>query len=468
MTIHNRTPSPDSTSADPAADLRAAVTGLVVRPGEPGFERATPWNVAVPSNPYAVVFVESAADVAATLRIAERHGLTVGVQATGHGALPIDQGSILVHTGQLGHCEIDADARTARVGAGVKWQQVIEAAAPHGLAALAGSAPRVGVVGFLTGGGIGPLVRTVGLSSDRVRSFELVTGQGEVLHVTPDNHAELFWGLRGGKGTLGIVTAVEIDLLPIAGFYGGAIYFDGSDAPAVLRAWRDWSLDLPEHANTSIALLQLPPLPDVPPPLAGKLTIAVRYASLADPAEAETLIAPIRAVATPVIDIVAPMPYAAMGAIHADPVDPMPTFERSTLLGELDDSILNALISLAGPGSQSPQVVVEVRRLGGAMSRPAAQRSAFSHRSAGYNLMVIGALVPPIAEHVPPHAGAIMDAVAPWSVGELPNFAPGSDAARLTRCYDEDTLVWLSALAEQHDPAGVLRVGQVVRVVAPA
>ena len=204
--------TPNSTGTDPVADLRAAVAGLVVRPGEPGFERAIPWNVAASTNPRAAVFVESPADVAATLRIAAQHGLTVAVHATGHGALPLDQGSILVHTGALSELVIDPQARTARVGAGVKWQRVIEDAAPHGLAGLAGSAPDVGVVGFITGCGIGPFVRTVGLSSDHVRSFELVTGQGEILHVTPENHAELFWGLRGGKATLGIVTSVEIDL----------------------------------------------------------------------------------------------------------------------------------------------------------------------------------------------------------------------------------------------------------------
>ncbi|MCZ4551959.1 FAD-binding oxidoreductase [Gordonia rubripertincta] len=461
-------PTPHSTNADPTAELQAAVAGLVTRPGEPGSERAIPFNIAVPVDPCAIVFPESAADVAATLRIAERHGLTVGVQSTGHGALPIDKSTILVHTAGLGGLDIDVAARTARVGAGVRWQQVIDAAAPHGLAALAGSAPGVGVIGFLTGGGIGPLVRSVGLSSDHVRSFELVTGQGEILLVSPENHAELFWGLRGGKGTLGIVTSVEIDLLPISEIYGGAIYFDGSDAPAVLRAWREWSVDLPEHATTSIAFLQLPPLPAVPPPLAGKLTFAVRYASLAEHADAEALIAPIRAVAEPLIDIVGPMPYAALGAIHADPVDPMPVHEDSTLLGEFGDEAVEALIALAGPNAQSPQVVVEVRLLGGAMSRPAAQRSAFCHRGAAYNLTTIGVLAPPIAEHVAPHAAAIMDSVAPWSMGQLPNFSPGSDPARLARCYDEDTLAWLSALADQHDPAGVLRVGQVVRAISPA
>lgn len=460
--------TPNNTGTDPAAELRAAVACVVARPGEPGFERAIPWNVAVPIDPYAAVFVESAADVAATLRIAAQHGFTVGVHATGHGALPLDQGSILVHTSALSDLRIDPQARTAHVGAGVKWQQVIDAAAPHGLAGLAGSAPDVGVVGFITGCGIGPFVRTVGLSSDHVRSFELVTGQGEILHVTPENHAELFWGLRGGKSTLGIVTSVEIDLLPIAEFYGGALYFDGSDAAAVVRAWRDWSINLPEHANTSIALLQLPPLPDVPPQLAGKLTVSVRYASLADPATAEALIAPLRTVATPLIDAVAVMPYAAMGAIHADPVDPMPTFEGATLLGEFNDTALNSLLSLAGPGSHSPQVVVEVRRFGGAMSRPAAHRSAFCHRDAAYHLFTVGVLAPPVAEQVAPHAAAIVAALEPWTIGELPNFDPGTGPGRLARCYDEDTLAWLSALADRHDPAGVLRVGQVVRVAIPA
>ena len=459
------TTTTESTHADPATELRAAVSGVVAGPADPDYARATPWNVSVPSEPCAVVFATSAADVAATLRVAERLRLTVAVQATGHGALPIDSGTILVHTAELNGCVVDPQTRTARVGAGVRWQQVIDAAAAHGLAALAGSAPHVGVIGFLTGGGIGPLVRSVGLSSDHVRSFELVTGRGEVLQVTPDNHAELFWGLRGGKGTLGIVTSVEIELLPISEIYGGAVYFDGSDAADVLRVWRDWSAALPEDTNTSIALLQLPPLPGVPPQLAGRLTLAVRYASLAEPTAAEALFAPIRTAATPLIDAVAPMPYAAMGAIHADPVDPMPTHERSTLLGELSDDAIDALIALTGPESGSPQVVVELRLLGGAMSRPAAQRSAFCHRSASFNLMVVGALVPPIAEHVPAHASAVLDAVAPWSVGELPNFAPGTGPARLARCYDEDTLVWLGALAEQHDPHGLLRVGQVVRSV---
>src|SRR5690606_18447476 len=135
----------------------------------------------------------------------------------------------LVQTSAMKHCDVDRRARTARVGAGARWQDVIDAAAPHGLAPVAGSAPGVGVVGYLTGGGIGPLVRSVGLSSDHVRSFDVVTGEGRLFRATPHENADLFWGLRGGKATLGIVVGAEIDLLPIPEFYGGAVYFDGPD-----------------------------------------------------------------------------------------------------------------------------------------------------------------------------------------------------------------------------------------------
>jgi FAD/FMN-containing dehydrogenase len=458
-------PTPTETAGtDAVTALRAAVAGLVAAPGEPGYERAMPWSVAVPVTPCAVVIAADADDVAATVQIAAVHGLTVAVAATGHGAVPVDETSILVHTSALTECAVDPAGRTARVGAGLTWQTVMDAATPHGLAPLVGSSPAVGVVGFLTGCGIGPLVRTFGLSSDHVRAFELVTGSGEQLRVTPDEHAELFWGLRGGKGTLGIVTAVEIDLMPLSQFYGGALYFDGADADAVLRAWRDWSADLPEHTNTSIAFLQLPPLPDVPPPLAGKFTVAVRYTSVADPADAAQLLAPMRAVAHPIIDMVDVMPYAAIGAVHADPVQPMPATEQHILLADLPDAALDTLLTGAGPQSGSPQVVVEIRRLGGAFARPAAIDSAFCQRDAQYTLLAIGVLAPEIAAIVPVHAAGLMSVMQPWSTGgQLPNFGASADPERIARYYDEDTRHWLAALADQHDPAGVLRVGQVMR-----
>lgn len=438
--------------------LRDHVSAPVAFPGEGVYERVMPWNVAVPVRPAAVVIVTGATDVADVMRFAAPRGLRVAVQATGHGAVPIGADTILVLTSGLTGCVVDAANRTARVGSGVRWQQVIDAATPHGLAPLCGSAPGVGVVGYLTGGGIGPLVRTVGVASDYVRAFELVTGSGDVLRVTPDEYADLFWGLRGGKAMLGIVTSVEFELLPITEFYGGAVYFDGAHTAKVMKAWQRWSAVLPESVNTSIAVQQLPPMPGIPEPLAGRVTVAVRYAALGDFADAERLLAPMRAVAPAVLDTVGVLPYAAIGVVHADPVDPMPVYEGHALLRELTPAAIDELIAAAGPAANSPQTIVELRMLGGAMARERVHRSAFCHRDAAYALTTIGVLAPPTGDVVVGHAASLVAALAPWSTGgQLPNFAASADDGRLARCYSEDTLHWLRALARRYDPAGVMR-----------
>jgi hypothetical protein len=468
-TVASSTASTDEVDLEP---LRALLSGSLALPGEPGYELATPWNVAVPVLPLVVVLPESAEDIAAAVRFAGTAGLRVAVTRTGHGAIPLDAAAgsdvLLVHTGRLDECTVHVDERWARVGAGVIWQQVIDGATPHGLAPLAGSAPGVGVVGFLTGGGLGPLVRTYGVSSDHVRAFDVVTGDGQIRRATPTEHPELFWGLRGGKSTLGIVTAVEIDLLPLASIYGGALYFDGADAPAVVHAWQRWTAGLPESANSSLAILQLPPLPQVPPPLAGRLTVAVRFAFAGDPDAGALTLEPMRQVATPLIDMVAPMPYTAIGAIHADPVDPTPTHEAATLLADFPAEAAEALLAVAGPGAGSRQTIVELRHLGGALGRAPQQSSAFCQRNARFSMLAIGVLAPPEADAVAADGVALVAALAPWSTGRaLANFAPSSDPERVALSYDEETLRRLGALAEQYDPTGVLRIGQVVRGAGP-
>ena len=442
--------------------LRHRISGSLALPGEPGYDLAAPFNVAVPMAPAAVVAAANADDIAETVRFANDNGLRVLPQRTGHGALKMDlEDVLLVHTAQLDELKIDPVGKRARIGAGVIWQQVLDAAAPHGLAPLVGSAPGVGVVGFLTGGGVGPLVRTYGLASDTVLAFEVVTGDGRLLRVTPEEHADLFWGLRGGKHTLGIVTAVEIALLNLTTVHGGAIYFDGTDASGVLHTWREWAQTLPEHANTSIALLQLPPLPGVPEPLAGRFTVAVRFTSIAEADECNALLAPVRAAATPLIDTIGELPHAAIGAVHADPVDPMPVLETSGLLDELTPEAIDTLLSVAGPEADSPQVIVELRLLGGALAREPEHTSAFCHRDAAFSLLVIGV---PMMPGVPEHNAAVHAAMRPHLTGnEFPNFGAAVGEARMARVYTENTRTWLAALAERHDPKGVLRVGQTVR-----
>ncbi|TPG34474.1 hypothetical protein [Mycolicibacterium hodleri] len=152
------------------------------------------------------------------------------------------------------------------------------------------------------------------------------------------------------------------------------------------------------------------------------------------------------------------MPYTAIGAVHADPVDPMPTHEDHALLRELSADTVDAILTACGPGSQSPQTIVELRLLGGELAREPRHRSAFCHRNAAYALSVIGVLVPPAAEAMVGHVAELVGAMAPWSTGgQMPNFAASTDPDRLGRCYNEDALHWLRALARRHDPAAVMR-----------
>jgi len=435
--------------------LRAVVSGVVAEPHEDAYaEHATPWNLAVAMAPTAVVAVRTAEDVVATVRFASDHGLTVGVQATGHAPVSALAGHLLISTRALDEVTVHAEERWARVGAGVKWGRVVEAAAPHGLAPLNGSTGDVGVVGYLTGGGVGPMVRTFGCASDTVRAFEVVTGDGALRRVTPTEHPDLFFALRGGKGVGGIVTAVEIDLLPVPQFYGGALYFDGADAPAVVDRWRTWSAALPEAGTSSFVLLQLPPLPFVPPPLAGRLTIGVRFLWTGDAEEGARHLAALREVAPVVLDDTGVKPYAAVDSVHADPVDPMPVVDRSIMLREFTAETAQVLLERTGPAATSPLVIVEVRQLDGALTRPGQHPSAFVHRHGDYNVLTIGMAFGPA---VPEYTDALFAALAPWDSGRvMPNFVPAHDAASARRAYDEATLQRLAEVAETYDPAGVL------------
>ncbi|WP_083409835.1 FAD-binding oxidoreductase [Mycolicibacterium rutilum] len=453
--------SSDRTRTDMLRGLRFRVSCPVALPGEPGYERCTPWN-GVPVNPAAVVLAATPQDVVHTVKFAGAHGMTVAVQCTGHGATGVDGDTILVLTAGLATLDVDTVGRTACIGAGLSWQQVLDATTPYGLAPPCGSAPGVGVVGLLTGGGVGPLARSIGLSSNYVRRFEVVTGTGALLHVTPQDSPDLFWGLRGGKSTVGIVTAVEIELLPIREFYGGALYYD---VAAVLHGWRTWCADLPESITTSIALQQLPPLPGVPEPLAGRFSVSVRLAAIGDHGEAQRLLEPMRRVADPVLDAVSVLPYAAIGAVHADPVEPLPVHEDHAVLRELTAEAVDALLAAAGPQSASLQAIVELRHLGGAFARPPVHRDAFCHRDAAFSLITIGVLAPEIAAAVPGNAAQVVNALNPWSTGgAFPNFAPATGAERLVSSYDQETLFRLAALADRHDPTGVLATGQVARI----
>src|SRR4051812_10241565 len=240
MTTTSAAPAPlaDLSTLD---TLRRRVTRAVLEPRDLGYDaQVAAWNLSTAHRPRVVVAATNADDVAAAVRFALRHGLSVAVQATGHGAsFPVETG-LLINTRRMTNVCVDVQRGTARIGAGAKWAKVVEATVPYGLAPLLGSTTDVGAVGYTLGGGMGPLGRRYGFSADRVRSIEVVTGDGRLRTVTADDDSGLFWGLRGGKGNLGIVTSMEIELILQPRLYGGAIFYDGADATTVLHAWREW------------------------------------------------------------------------------------------------------------------------------------------------------------------------------------------------------------------------------------
>ena len=245
---------------DAVADLDARTTGTVAVPGDEAYDAlVSPWNVAVPVAPAIVVAAETAQDVVEAVQFGARSGLLVTPQATGHGPMAELLTGLLVTTTGLDEVTVHPEG-WARVGAGVKWLAVVEAAAPYGLAPLSGSITDVGIVGYTTGGGLGPMARTHGLAIDKVRAIEVVTGDGVLRWATPTEHPELFFALRGGKGMAGIVTAIEFDLVHLPMFYGGSLWFDGSDAATVIEQWRAWSERLPELGTSPAgALLAVTP-----------------------------------------------------------------------------------------------------------------------------------------------------------------------------------------------------------------
>lgn len=444
--------------ATPFAELDALTTGTVAVPGDEGYDALTsPWNLAIPVRPAAVVAAETAQDVVEAVQFAARYGVRVTPQATGHGPMADLTTELLVTTKGLDELVIHPEG-WARVGAGVKWIRVVEAAAKYGLAPLSGSITDVGIVGYTTGGGLGPMARTYGLASDKVRAIEVVTGDGVLRRVTSTEHPELFFALRGGKGMLGIVTAIEFDLVHQPRFYGGSLWFDGSDAGAVIDAWRAWSAELPESGTTSFALFQLPEMDGVPPVLAGRLTLSVRYVWTGAAAEGERWFAAMRAAAPVILDDVADKPYTAIDSVHTDPLDPTPAYEAGNVLTDFPAEAADALLALTGPDAASPQILVEVRQLGGAFARPGGHPSAFASRGAAYSLLVVGISEIPGVED---HADAILDALQPWAgARRLPNFT--FEPEQYVDAYDEVTLARLRRAIRTYDPDGVMTIGGVL------
>ncbi|MFF5207155.1 FAD-binding oxidoreductase [Streptosporangium sp. NPDC000396] len=406
----------------------------IALPGDPAFEAATQvFNLFAPARPAAAVTAHTIDQIRAAIRYAESEGLPVRVHATGHASAAVRpmHGAVLIRTRMSGGVDIDAQRRVARIPAGTRWGEVVEAAAAHGLAAPHGSSPTVGAVGYLLRGGLSFYGRKVGLAVNSVRAIELVTADGELRRVNASSDPELFWALRGGGGGFGVVTAVEIDLFPAAQVITGAAFWPAVHAERLLSAWRRWTLDAPREVTTSLRVMNLPPLPQIPPALAAGPVVSVDGAVLSatgDSADArrhaEDLLGPLRSVADPVLDTWQLTTTSAVLQAHMDPTDPIPVVGDHMLLGELGDDGAAAFLRVVGEGSGSPLVVAGLRQLGGAYSTPSPAGGALDHLDAHYSYAGSGAAFDPdTAEALKSHCAKVRTALGPWDTGRTtPSF----------------------------------------------
>jgi FAD/FMN-containing dehydrogenase len=443
--------------------LAAEVAGPVLLPGDDGYaaECAT-FNLGHSLEPAVAVGATSVADVQAAVRFAAARGMPVAVKAAGHQTACPAHGALLICTGRMSRVAVDAATRTARIEAGVRWRQVIDEGARVGLAPMNGSSSRVGVIGYLLGGGHSVAwSRAMGYAADHVASFDVVTADGQLRRVTAASEPDLSWALRGGKSNFGVVTAVDVALFPQARIYGGGIWFPLEHLAAVVHAWRAWVETLPEEATSSFAVQRLPPLPFLPAPLRGASVVHVRFCHLGPAAEGERLIGPMRAVAPVVLDSLADMPYAAMDAVHVDPPDPLPYSEAATTLRELPAEAVDALVALTGPRSGCPLVSVEVRHLGGAMDREPAVPSAVPTRGIPFVLFSFGAGGP--AERAPmvAYLDKLMRGMQPWAAArQFINFmrgAQGTTVDEVRAAYGPERYERLARIKRTYDPLNVFR-----------
>lgn len=433
--------------------LARRVRGAVLTPGSEQYDQGcTGFQLGQPHRPAVVVEATGAQDVRAALEFAADAGARVAVQATGHGRTTALEGGVLINTRRMSGVHVDARTRTARVEAGASWQQVIEAAAPHGLAPLSGSFPGVGAVGYTLGGGVGLLARRHGFAADHVRRFELATVDGSLREVTPDGEPELFWGLRGGGGNFGVVTGMEIELVPVTGLYGGSLFFDVAEVPHVLEAWREWTSTAPEEMTSAVAVLPYPDVEGVPAPLRGRYVAQIQLAHLGSAAEGERVLQPLRELGPHLQDTLRELPYAESGSVFAEPDQPHAYRSDHWLLADLDPRALATLPGTTGP--EAPVMcVVSMRHLGGALARPPRIPNAVGHRRAAYSLGVLSPVRSGEEDLVRAVHAEAFEPFTEHALGRSLNYSYGPRDAEQTRAgFEPDTYRRLARLKAQHDP----------------
>lgn len=437
-------------------ELSEHVRGEVHSPGSPG------WDVgragiqqSDPHRPDAVVAAACAEDVRVTVSVALRRRVPITAQRTGHGQGKGIDGGILIDTRGLDGVRVVPERRTAWVGAGALWSDVLEAGAPHGLVPLSGSAPGVGAVSYTLGGGVGLLARRHGFAADHVRRVDMVTPDGVARTVTAANKPDLFRAVRGVGASLGIVTGMEIDLFAHGDLYGGSLVLDATETPAALDAWLRWTATVPEELTSGVSQVVYPDMEGVPDAWRGRRIVQVSLAWCGPLEEGPAWAAPLRSIAPVLSDTLDVRAWTDSGAVFDEHTEPAAFEGRSVLVDRVPEGTMEALAELTGPSAPC-MCVVSARHLGGALARPPRVPNAVGHRGATHAFTILtfpeggDASAFEAARSLRERAAALFEG---RTAGRSTTLAFGAHTPEeVAEAFDPDDRARLLRLAEELDP----------------
>ena len=440
--------------------LRAALAGEVLGPGDPGYDAAR--RVFLPGfdrHPGAIARPADAGEVAHVIAVARERGIALTVRGGGHsyaGHGTSDGGIVLDLTG-LTTLEIDARTRVARAAGGLTTGEVTAAAAPHGLAIGFGDTPSVGIGGLTLGGGMGYLVRKHGLTIDHLLRAEIVTADGRVLEVDDGREPDLFWAIRGGSGNVGVVTRFDYRLHPVDVVTGGMLALPAT--PGTLAGLVAVMETAPEELSVIANVLLAPALPFVPPALVGEPLLLAQLVHAGPLDEGARAVAPLRALAPPVADLVRPMRFEEMFA--AEERQPLPRAALRTYFADAFAEADAAELIARLRTSTAEMPAAQIRFLGGAVARVASEATAFAHRRR--RLLVTVSAFYAGREHDAAHrawAEEAADVLRRGEDGAYVNFLGDEGPARVRAAYPGTTWDRLAEVKRRFDPENVFRSNQ--------
>ncbi len=445
--------------------LPESFRGELIQPGDPTYdEHRKVWNGSIDRSPAVIVRCASARDVVGAVGLARESGLQTAVRGGGHsfpGLSTCDDGIVIDLRG-MKEIEVDPEARTARVEAGVLLGELDGATQEHGLAVPAGIVTHTGLAGLTLGGGIGWLQRKYGLTIDQLLSATMVTAGGDVVRASETENPDLFWGLRGGGGNFGVVTDFEFRLNPLGPtVLAGPIFWLMEESPEVLRFYRDWIAEAPDELMTIVVHRKAPPVDFVPPELHGRLVVAVVCCWAGDLEEGEKVIRPLREFGSPVLDLCAPKPFVEHQAMF-DPSFPHGRwyYMRSCDVAELTDEVIDITVEHS-MRIRSPLTSFPIWQLGGAIRQIDHDDTAFNGRAVGHTFNVTCSTENEEGfEQERAWAREFWSALEPFHTSVYVNFLMDEGQDRVRDAYGPEKYERLRALKRQYDPENLFRLNQ--------